>query len=172
MLTAESVVPALTYSAVMNQRIFTRAQDLNATKLDQSFPMGLGNLRATLEHIQVGETVWFARWQRKVETPWTASEPDIEVATLLNRLEQTARDRMDWVLELENSDFNATLRYRDSKGGLFETTLRDMIRQGLFHSVHHRAQAVNMLRQVTGEGLEMDYMVFCRRPVEEGVSPV
>lgn len=167
MLTSEAVVPALTYSAVMNQRVYTRAEKLSDEQLDQSFSMGMGNLRATLEHIQIGEAVWLARWQGHVETLWPASVPGVKVTTLLERLEQTARDRMDWVLGLENSDFNNTLRYRDSKGGLFETTLRDMIRQGLFHSVHHRAQAVNMIRQLTDEVLEMDYMAFIRRPVQE-----
>lgn len=167
MLTTEAIVPTLTYSAVMNQRIYTRSIELSDKQLDKPFEMGMGSLRKTLEHIQIGEAVWLARWEGHIETPWPASVPDVKIATLLERLEETARDRMEWVLKLDNADFNNTLRYRDSMGGLYQATLRDMIRQGLFHSVHHRAQAVNMFRQLTGEVLEMDYMVFLREPVNE-----
>jgi uncharacterized damage-inducible protein DinB len=67
---------------------------------------------------------------------------------------------------LTEKELGQMIAYRDSKGSLFAATLSDMLLQGILHSVHHRAQAVNMVRRLGGAALEMDYMTFVRRPVE------
>jgi uncharacterized damage-inducible protein DinB len=162
MLTLDAVVPAFRYSEAMNEQLFSAAVKLTARQLDEPYEMGFGSLRRTLEHIQHGETVWLARWQGDVECAWPAFEPGIAVDVLKARLSETVQKRDAWVRTLDNADFGKVHRYRDSKGGLFQASLRDMLRQGMFHSVHHRAQAVNMLRQLTGAGLEMDYMAHVR----------
>jgi uncharacterized damage-inducible protein DinB len=55
--------------------------------------------------------------------------------------------------------------YRDSKGSLFRATLHEMMLQGINHSVHHRAQAVNMIRRLGGPIVEVDFMYWRRQPV-------
>lgn len=166
MLTLEAVVPAFRYSEAMNEQLFLAANKLTDGQLDEPFEMGFGTLRRTLEHIQHGETVWLARWQGDVECAWPAFEPGIAVDELKARLSESVRKRYAWLESLDNADFGKVQRYRDSKGGLYQASLRDMLRQGMFHSVHHRAQAVNMLRRLTSVGLEMDYMAHVREPVE------
>ena len=56
------------------------------------------------------------------------------------------------------------MRYLDSVAGYFNATLADMILQVLLHSIHHRAQAVNMLRQLGLGPPEVDYMTSVRLP--------
>ena len=48
--------------------------------------------------------------------------------------------------------------------GVDQQCFGDMILQGLVHSIHHRAQAVNMLRQLGLGPPEVDYMTSVRLP--------
>ena len=81
-----------------------------------------------------------------------------------NEFDSTWKERDAFLATLSNEDLTRNQSYRDSKGGLFSASLGDMILQGCIHSIHHRAQAVNMIRRVGGAGLEMDYMTWIRKP--------
>lgn len=167
-MSIESFVPLFAYNDAENHQVFSAALTLSDAQLDDSIEMGFGSLRKTLEHIQIGETVWLARWQGLAETPWPASEKGVSVADLLMRLTATAKQRLEWLDGLSDAALDQRQTFRDSKGSLFEASLVDMLRQGVIHSIHHRAQAVNMIRPVSGNTLEMDYMVFVRKLLEEG----
>jgi uncharacterized protein YciI len=58
--------------------------------------------------------------------------------------------------------------YRDSKGSLFQATLGDMLMQGVMHTKHHQAQAVNALKRLGAAWPELDYMYRVRKPAAEG----
>ncbi len=152
------------YSDWANGRLVDAATLLNNESLDRTMEIGLGSLRATLKHIYDGESVWLARWQGRSETPWPAYDERPSMVELADRFRQTAMQRDAFLKTLTPVDFDRAVTYRDSKGSLFTATLGDMILQGINHSVHHRAQAVNILRRVGAGLVELDYMVFVRRP--------
>ena len=152
------------YSDWANERLVSAASSLSDEQLDQPMEIGLGSLRATLKHIHDGESVWLARWQGRSETPWPSYYERPTVAELAARFKQTITERETFLKSLSPTDFDRNVTYRDSKGSRFGATLRDMVLQGINHSVHHRAQAVNILRRVGAELVELDYMVFVRKP--------
>lgn len=155
-----------TYGDWANGKLLDAANTMTDDSLDQPFDMGVGSLRRTLLHIYNGEYVWLQRWRQKADTPWPSEEERIEPAALRKRLEMNSRERAGFLAGLTTQDLDRTQVYRDSRGGLFSASLRDMILQGFLHSHHHRAQAVNMLRRL-GVGLvELDYVMSLRKPAD------
>lgn len=163
----ESLRAILRYSDAANQKVLSAAQRLADEQLDRRFEMGMGTLRRTLVHIYNGEHVWLQRWQRKVETRWPAEDERVGVAELRQRFAQTWEQRDRYLGTLTDADLSRRQIYRDSRGSLFQASLRDMILQACIHSIHHRAQAVNMLRHLGAGLVELDYMYSVRQPVED-----
>lgn len=159
----ESLRLQLSYGDEMNRRIMTGANWLDSAKLDEAFDMGLGTLRKTLAHIYVGEKVWLERWKGHRDTPWPSYETALTSAEILSECEMVWGDRDRFLMRLDEARLDTQQTYRDSKGSLFRATLHEMMLQGINHSIHHRAQAVNMLRRVGGPIVEVDFMYWRRR---------
>jgi uncharacterized damage-inducible protein DinB len=160
-----SIRSLLVYSDEMNTRLLQAAMPMTDGQLDRPFEMGMGTLRKTLAHIYDGEYVWLERWKGRIETPWPAFDPMQTPAHIREQLEALRRDRDAFVACLTPTRLAARQAYRDSTGSKFEATLHDMLLHGIVHSIHHRAQAVNMIRHVGGQVLEVGLMAWRRQPV-------
>jgi uncharacterized damage-inducible protein DinB len=147
-----------------NDRILDAAAPLSDNQLDAPFDMGPGSLRRTLIHTQAGEEVWLKRLKGVAETPWPDEGARIAVAALAEqwRVARLARDAH--LATLEGTDLSRIQPYRDSRGTLYRASLAAMILQPIHHSIHHRAQLVNMLRRVGAKAPELDYMYRARVP--------
>jgi uncharacterized damage-inducible protein DinB len=160
----ETAQAFLRYSEWANDQLLRAAAGLNDEKLDQSFDMGRGSLRKTLLHLWAGESVWLARWMGKTETPWPDEEAKANIPNIDERFKGVYSDRDAFLKTVGDADLERVIPYRDSKGTLYKASLGDMIMQGIVHSIHHRAQAVNMLRRLGATAPEVDYMYWVRKP--------
>lgn len=159
------------YSDWANATVAESASVLSDAQLDVPLDIGPqpGSLRRILRHIVVAETVWLNRWQGKVETPWmNETGVRMTVGEVAASFERLSVDREMFFDELDERRLVEIKNYRDSKGTLFMATLRDMLLQGIVHSAHHRAQAVNAIRRVGGQAPEIDLMHHVRIPVGDG----
>jgi uncharacterized damage-inducible protein DinB len=154
----------LKYGDHANRLVFDAAAKLDDAKLDQPLDLGLGSLRRILLHIYNGEITWLRRWQGKVETKWPSEEPRPAPAEIFRNLEALREERDAFITGLSDEKLSASQTYRDSRGSLFTATLRQMILQGVVHSIHHRAQAANAVRRLGGQAPELDLMVSVRQP--------
>lgn len=162
----QTIVRLFAHSDWANEQLVRAADPLTGEQLDRPFDMGVGSLRRTLLHIYVGEAVWLQRWMGKAETKWHDETEKASPADIGGRLRKNAVERDAFLRTVSASDLDRVVRYRDSKGRLFDASLHDMILQMVMHSAHHRAQAVNMLRRVGGTAPELDYMYHLRVPAE------
>ncbi len=164
MQTLKPIRSLLSYSDAMNEKILVAAVALSDAQLDQAFDMGMGTLRKTLAHIYVGEMVWLERWQGNTDCKWPPYETTLSPSEILDRCRALIGPRDVFVGSLDATRLAAVQVYRDSRGSLFRAMLLDMILQGITHSTHHRAQAVNMIRRAGGAVVEVDYMYAHREP--------
>lgn len=165
-MTFEPIATMTHYSDWANNCLMTESAKLNDQELDRPFDMGLGSLRRTIIHIYAGESVWLARWKGQTETPWVDETNPTPLSEIRDLFSDVWKERDALFASLTQSDFERELSYRDSKGEMFTASLGNMIIQGFVHSIHHRAQAVNMLRRLGGEALEMDFMAWIRKPAQ------
>lgn len=159
-----SLRPLLLYSDWANGQVLRAAAGLDDGQLDRAMEIGRGSFRRTLLHLYAGEHVWLQRWQGKGETPWPDESEAASVVTLAERFGRTRGERDTFLKLLTPADTQRRLSYRDSRGGLFAATLGDMLLQAVIHSIHHRAQLVNMLRRLGIAAPELDYIMWVRRP--------
>lgn len=163
------LVTLLEYTDWSNDRLLEAASPMTDEQLDLAMEIGPGTLRKVLLHIHNGELVWLRRWQGRGggehgETPWPSESEAVTVAQLRERLAAVRRERAAFLASVreQRADLGRVQRYRDSKGSLYRASLRDMLIQGIMHSKHHQAQAVNIIRRLGGAWPELDYMYRVR----------
>jgi uncharacterized damage-inducible protein DinB len=159
-----SVKALLEYSDWANAAVLDGAKAMTDDQMDRGLDIGPGSLRRILIHTFNGELVWLKRWQGETETKWRSEAEKIPPATLLERFRHVWEERDAFLRGLSAAAWEREQAYRDSKGSLFKAKLSDMILQGIVHSTHHRAQAVNALRRLGGPIVELDYMMRIRKP--------
>lgn len=162
MIQLETMRVLYRYNDWANEQLLLVAGQVSDGRLDQPFDMGLGSLRATLMHIIIAEDTFLRRSQGEVEAKWGDESERAIVAQMNERLADTRRRREAFFATLKDSELPSKRVYRDSFGSLYATTLGDLIVQVCMHSMHHRAQVVNMLRRVGGRAPELDYIYWMR----------
>lgn len=168
MFDLQTIQAVFEYSDHANGLVVDAAVGLGDEQLDRPIEMGRGNLRKTLIHLLAGEYVWLQRCRGEADTPWPDEDVKLTVGEIAERLKETSAARSAFLKTLEPGKLTETRTYLDSYGGYFSASLAQMILQGFVHSVHHRAQAVNMLRRLGARPPEVDFMQSVRVRAEEG----
>lgn len=177
------------YLITARARIFDWVRPLSAEAYTRQFPIGPGSIARTLTHTCASEWYYvmrmqglpvppYAQWPLREENPppfaaleaeWTrqAAATRAAVARLWNHASDAATTPWRRELEYTPEPDPATPAGETPKLWIVTTTPADIFTQLAFHEVHHRAQVLNMLRQLGGTKLEdIDYNAinYRRRP--------
>ncbi|MGH2375535.1 MAG: DinB family protein [bacterium] len=153
-------------------RLFDWIRPLSQEQYTQQFPFGMKTLRRTMVEIAVVE--WLYTTRLRGETV-----PDQKQWPISEERQPTFRD-LEAVWKEQTPKVQATLagitdrekeiERRVTDGGktkVFIVTRGEAATQMVLHEVHHRAQAMAMLRQLGVEAQNLDYIQFVRRVREE-----
>ena len=165
--------PVRTYDYLVRARarVLDWVRPLDADAWGREFPIGLGTLARTLTHTLSSEWYYMERMQEHPvpayeQWPIRDEEPPPFAALEAAWEEQARRTRTAlagdraWTTEIE-------YRVEPEDGPVIVTTSpAEIFTQLAFHEVHHRAQALAILRQlgVAIEGLDFNTMTYRRRP--------
>ncbi len=162
------------YLAQSRAKLFDWIRPLRQDQYTQEFPFGLHSVRATM--IEIAGVEWL--YVRRLSDPkqavppreeWPISEhrqptfKDLESAWA----EQAARSR-DVIAKIR--DWDAAVEYTTPQSGkrvVVSATKGDIATQLCLHEVHHRAQAMAMLRQLGAPAENLDYSILMFRRREE-----
>jgi len=161
------------------EKLFDWIRPLSQAQYTQSFPFGLHTLRTTLVEI-AGTERWLAMRIREEPFPvpfdwdeWPISEracpafADLEAAWRA-QMPQT-RATLAAISEPERIVENRIVGRR--RVATYRATQGDIAMQLLMHEVHHRAQAMAMLRQLGVEAQDIDYLAFVQTVRREPRTP-
>ncbi len=159
------------YLVTARGKLLTWVREQSPAVYTQTFPIGMGSIRATLVHTAAAEWGYTQRLTGKDygpgDNPFTVERlPEFEAFAAtwdkqrpathqaLASLGEPARP-----IEVISRVFSPPTRIRTTAGGIAG--------QLLFHEVHHRAQVMAMLRQVGVKAENLDYsvLIFERTPV-------
>lgn len=143
-----------------NQKVLDLAEGLDDAALDEPVEMGVGSLRATLYHLVTADELWLDRWKLKPWAPLDTVTPRISLAELRDRFESVHAAREAFLDEEGPEGEGREIAYKNSRGEAFRHPLGELVVHVANHGVHHRAQALNMLRRHDRKALGLDYLFF------------
>ena len=149
------------YLVLARAQIFNWVRPLSADEHARQFPIGLGSLSRTLTHIMICEFAYVLRIEEREVPPYEQFEYQDEIpppfATLEPAwMEQAGRTRAvlesvrDW-----SKEFDYRPMWNDRQ--IVTASAADIFTQMALHEVHHRAQAMNMLRQLSVKLEDIDF---------------
>jgi uncharacterized damage-inducible protein DinB len=144
-----------------NRRVFQLSRGLSDAQLDQKFEMGFGSLRGTLFHLIAAAELWQDRFEGAAWMPLPIDPGGLSLDELERRWGAVA-DRRQSVLSAEASaNYQRIVPYKNSQQVSFEHRLADLLLHVDNHAVHHRAQALNMLRAFGRRApVGLDYLFY------------
>jgi uncharacterized damage-inducible protein DinB len=148
MIDSQTIAEFLTYADWGREQLTGLAAELSDEQLDRQFEIGLGSLRATLKHNYLAELLWAQRlgvpgWQELPPADRLAAPADIAAN---NRALAAACGT--WFRALPADALRRSVAYVDLAGNSQTHTVGDALFGMCNHGVHHRTQALNMLRQL------------------------
>lgn len=158
------------YLVLARGRIFDWTRPLPADDYTRQFPIGLGSLARILTHIMICEYAYVLRIEEKPVPPYEQFPFQDETPPPFAALEaawheQAGRTRAALAAV---GDWDKTIEYRSMWGGpnIVTASISDLFTQLALHEVHHRAQAMNILRQLGVQLEDIDYnaLMTKRRP--------
>lgn len=142
--------------------LHTVARGLSDAQLDQPFEIGCGTLRATLLHIRFAEQWWLENWTLGPDKPFPELDQTTSIATLEALYRQTASARDAILASMTAEGLVREVVGRPRPGVERRFPIGVTMLQLCGHGVHHRAQALNMLRHVGAAVPGLDYITYWR----------
>ena len=163
------------YLTLARQKVFDCVRPLSVEQYGSVLPIGLGTLGRTLTHIMICEWFYVQRIEERVVPPYDQWPIQDEKPPPFTVLEPT------WIEQAKQTqaaltavrDWDAAIEYRtlsdddDDPPKIVTTCAADLFTQLMMHEVHHRAQALNILRQlgVAIEDIDFNALMYQRREV-------
>ena len=151
------------YLAKAREKLLNWVRPLTVEQYTKEFPLGLKTLRNTLVEIPQAEWTYVQRL-RGEDVPLWDERPfarfyKTDFAPLDRAWREQAEETRGTLHEI--SDWARAVEYvarsSDEPPVRIRTTTGDIASQLLFHEVHHRAQAMAMLRQLGVAAQDLDY---------------
>lgn len=151
-------------------KLLACAAGLSAAQLDRPFEMGAGSLGATLRHLYGAERIWLTRWRGAEQPRWPHAHEIVALADLQSAWLSLSAARNEDLAGWRADDLRRSVTYTDIRGATWTHALGDILLHVCNHGLHHRAQTMNMLRQLGVRPPQpgLDY-VFMKR--EQGDAP-
>ncbi len=157
--------------AQAREKLFGWIRPLSQTQYTQPFPFGLRTLRATMIEIALVEH-FYGRRLREEPLPAFADYPISETrqptfADLERAWTGLAQETRATLAGITDWNHTVTRRIEQEDKIIVSTAAKaDVATQLLLHEVHHRAQAMAMLRQLGVEAQNLDYIGFAAKREE------
>lgn len=164
---AETIRRYCSYGNWAMEMVLNAVSPLSEAQLDQSFDIGPGTLRKTLQHIHDAERWWYQSWIGQPDG-FSKSTPAGPVSALVDSWRRTAAQRDQWLAGKTSADLSQIVAATPA-GATLHVRVGESAIQLCGHGTHHRAQAINMLRRLGKSTLPSDYVVWIRGP---GALPV
>lgn len=161
MTTVSMIDDLYRYNNWANGRVLGLCDGLTDEQLDQPRDMGFGSLRATIFHILAAEEIWLERWAGSPWRPFPFEPAGLSVNEIAERMNSVSERRKELIERERASRWERQVTYLDSKRAEGTRRLKDLLVHVANHGVHHRAQALQYLKQF-GRTIPvgLDYLVY------------
>ena len=148
------------YNQWANRRILNAAASLTGEQFLTSASYPHGGLPGTLTHILFAEWIWRRRWEG--ESPATGMKPeDFPNFEALRKYWLGEESKlMDFVNSCAEGQLDKNLKYKSTKGIVFEDILWHMMAHVVNHGTQHRSETAAMPTELGHSPGDMDMILF------------
>lgn len=143
-----------------NDQLWPLVSQLDQSQSHRDFQMGVGSIHKTLCHLRDAEKWWLSIWSDRNDG-FPKYNPEETWKDLRADWQMVAAQRNEAVAELDDSMAARVVIATPAKSKVACRVAESMI-QLCGHGTHHRAQLVNMLRQLEITAPPLDYVVWAR----------
>ena len=148
------------YTKWADGRMFEAVSKLSPEQWTKDLGSSLKSARDTVVHVVSAQWIWISRW--KGETPkgmWTAAEFPTP-ASVREKWEPLAADLAKFVGDQIEESVAKPLTYKNLKGESLTYPLGQIMLHTVNHSTYHRGQVTTLIRQLGGQPLSSDLVVY------------
>ena len=157
------------YLTVARERVLEGVRPLSAEQYARKFPIGHETLGRTLTHIMISEWYYVQRicerdvppyqhWPIQQENPPPFAALQAKWIEQADHTRAALRAVRDWGADLE---YQVTPDH--GRPEIVTASAADLFSQLVMHEVHHRAQAMNILRHLGVTVADLDFNSFFKR---------
>lgn len=140
--------------------VMTAMQQLTEATLDRPFEMGMGSLRMNLQHMIDAERWWLRNYREELAA-FPRGEESRSLAEMQQLFLEVRSERNSFIADLDANAADRIVRVTPGGPVLCFRVLESLL-QLCGHATHHRAQCLNMLRQLEMPPLALDFIVWYR----------
>lgn len=149
------------YNRWANRKLYAVAAALSDAQFREDRGAFFGSLRGTLNHILVGDLLWFGRIEGRGPMPSTLDTIVHDGFADLRAAREAMDERIVEAIDaMEPGRFAGTLSYRTTKGIAHERPMVEILTHVFNHQTHHRGQAHGLLSQFGLEAPSIDHLPF------------
>jgi uncharacterized damage-inducible protein DinB len=164
------------YLILTRKRVFDWVRPLSAEQYSRKFPTWSRTLGETLTHVMICEWMYIERMQQREVPPYDEWPIQDEKPPSFAVLESTWTEQGARIREALGAvrDWSTELNYRvtrdDGRRLMITASPADIFTTLVLHEVHHRAQAMNMLRilGIAVDDIDFNAMTYKRRDLLPG----
>ncbi|MBI3856288.1 MAG: DinB family protein [Planctomycetes bacterium] len=120
----------------------------------------LKSARDTVVHVVSAQWIWISRWKGEVpKGMWTAADYPAP-ASIREKWEPLAAELAAFVAAQTEESVAKPLTYKNLKGDSFSYPLGQLMLHLVNHSTYHRGQVTTLIRQLGGQPLSSDLVVY------------
>ncbi|MEW9051154.1 MAG: DinB family protein [Neobacillus sp.] len=112
-------------------------------------------------HILFAEHVWFTRL-KGLNSSHLPIWGEISIEECEKLALQNYQDFTEYLIGIGEEELEGTIRYKNSKGEEFQTSVRDILTHIALHGQYHRGQINQRLRSDHFEPVNTDFITFVR----------
>ena len=114
-----------------------------------------------MSHVLSAQIIWFHRIKDLPTSPFPVWEV-YKINELASMTEESSQRWLKFIEEYENPDFEEIVKYENTKGQQFETSVKDIMTHVINHGTYHRGQIALLMRKAELNPAITDYIVYIR----------
>jgi uncharacterized damage-inducible protein DinB len=149
------------YTKWADGRMFEAVSKLTPEQWTKDLGSSLKSTRDTVVHLVSAQWIWISRW--KGESPkamWAAAEFPTQ-ASVREKWEPLAGDLKAFVAAQTEESVAKPVNYKNLKGEPMSYPLGHLMLHAVNHSTYHRGQVTTLIRQLGGQPMSSDLVVYC-----------
>lgn len=151
------------YNDWATHRILEESKQLSESQLDQDLGIGMGTMRKNIQHMIDAERWWLRNWTEE-NAQFPSGEDSRTLAELLELNQDVCQQRNQYLATLDQEGGNRIVEV-SAGGPISRYRVTESLVQLCAHGTHHRAQCVNMLRQLGITFGWIDLIVWIRENI-------